>query len=143
MVCLLGFSLCLLCRSLHSPLTTSSPYPNSSAHLCNEDERFAMLEFENSLAIDHSSPTSQSCASSGQVPYAKTVSWKVAGSNCCQWDGVTYNPLTGRIIGLDLSCGKLWGTIPMNSALFTLRHLRSLNLAFNDFFPSYISLEFD
>ncbi|GMH28647.1 hypothetical protein Nepgr_030490 [Nepenthes gracilis] len=136
---LLRLSLCLLCLSLHSPLTTSSPYPNSSAQLCHEDERFAMLEFKNSLAINVSSSISQACARRGQVPYAKTASWKAAGSDCCQWDGVTCNPLTRHIIGLDLSCSELQGTIPANSTLFTLRHLRSLNLAFNDFYPSRIS----
>ncbi|GMH28673.1 hypothetical protein Nepgr_030516 [Nepenthes gracilis] len=139
---LLRLSLCLLCLSLHSPLTTSSPYPNSSAQLCHEDERFAMLEFKNSLAIDVSSSISQFCAWRGQVPYAKTASWKAAGSDCCQWDGVTCNPLTRHVVGLDLSCGELQGTIPMNSTLFTLRHLRSLNIAFNDFSPSRISPQF-
>ncbi|GMH28639.1 hypothetical protein Nepgr_030482 [Nepenthes gracilis] len=140
MVSLLRLSLCLLCLSLHSPLTTSLPYPNSSAQLCHEDERIAMLEFKNSLAInDSSSPPRPYHA---QVPYVKTASWKAAGSDCCQWDGVTFNPLTGHVIGLDLSCSNLRGTIPTNSTLFTLRHLRSLNLAFNDFSPSRISPEF-
>ncbi|GMH28677.1 hypothetical protein Nepgr_030520 [Nepenthes gracilis] len=139
MVYLLWLSLCLLCLSLHSLLTTSSPYPNSSTQLCHEGERYAMLEFKNNLAIDD---WNFDCASWGQVPYAKTASWKAAGSDCCQWDGVTCNPLTGHVVGLDLSCGKLQGTIPMNSTLFTLRHLRSLNLAFNDFSPSRISPEF-
>ncbi|GMH28640.1 hypothetical protein Nepgr_030483 [Nepenthes gracilis] len=142
MVSLLQLSLCLLCLSLHSPLTTSSPYPNSSAQLCHEDERFAMLEFKNNLAINDSGSIARICARIGQVPYVKTASWKATGSDCCQWDGVTCNPLTGHVVGLDLSCGKLQGTIPMNSTLFTLHHLRSLNLAFNDFYPSRISPEF-
>ncbi|GMH14534.1 hypothetical protein Nepgr_016375 [Nepenthes gracilis] len=142
MVCLLRLTLRLLCLYLHSRLTTSSPSPNASAHLCHEDERFAMLEFKNSLSSDDSSVILQLCASSGQVSYAKTASWKAAGSDCCQWDGVTCNPLTGHIVGLDLSCGKLQGTIPTNSTLFTLRHLQSLNLAFNGFFTSRISPEF-
>ncbi|GMH14459.1 hypothetical protein Nepgr_016300 [Nepenthes gracilis] len=101
-----------------------------------------MLEFKNSLASVDSSETLPWCASLGQVPYTKTASWKAAGSDCCQWDGVTCNPLTGHIIELDLSCGKLQGTIPTNSTLFALRHLQSLNLAFNDFFPSSISPKF-
>ncbi|GMH28641.1 hypothetical protein Nepgr_030484 [Nepenthes gracilis] len=120
---LLRLSLCLLCLSLHSSLTTSSPYHNSSAQLCHEYEKFAMLKLKNSLTIDDSSTILQDCASSGHVPYAKTVSWKATGSDCCQWDGVTCNPLTGHVVGLNLRCGKLLGTIPTNSTLFTLRHL--------------------
>ncbi|GMH14461.1 hypothetical protein Nepgr_016302 [Nepenthes gracilis] len=142
MVCLLRLSLCLLCLSLRSPRDTSSLYPNSSAHLCHEDERFAMLEFKKSLSINDLSLISRSCISLGQVPYVKTALWKAVGSDCYQWDGVTCNPLTGHVVGLDLSCAKLRGTIPINSTLFTLRHLQSLNLAFNDFFHSRISPEF-
>ncbi|GMH28649.1 hypothetical protein Nepgr_030492 [Nepenthes gracilis] len=101
-----------------------------------------MLVFKNSLTINDSSLNSQFCAYNGQVPYVKTASWKVAGNDCCEWDGVTCNPLTRHVVGLDLSCGELQGTIPSNSTLFTLRHLRSLNLAFNDFYPLRISPEF-
>ncbi|GMH28636.1 hypothetical protein Nepgr_030479 [Nepenthes gracilis] len=101
-----------------------------------------MLEFKNNLAINDSNLNYELCAYYGQVPYLKTASWKATGSDCCQWDGVTCNPLTGHVIGLDLSCGKLQGTIPSNSTLFSLRHLRSLNLAFNFFYPSRISPEF-
>ncbi|GMH14537.1 hypothetical protein Nepgr_016378 [Nepenthes gracilis] len=140
MICMLWLYLCLLSLSLRSPLTTSSPSPTYSAHLCHEDKRFAMLEFKNSFAIDDSSIIPQLCAFTGQVPYAKTSSWKIAGRDCCQWDVVMCNPLMGHVVGLDHSCGELQGTIPTNSALFTLRHLRSLNLAFNDFFPSRILL---
>ena len=46
------------------------------------------------------------------------------------------------MIGLDLSCNWLEGTIPSNSSLFLLRHLQRLNLAFNDFESSLISSGF-
>jgi Leucine-rich repeat (LRR) protein len=46
------------------------------------------------------------------------------------------------VIGLDLSCSWLNGTIPSNSTLFLLPHLQRLNLAFNDFHYSPISSGF-
>ncbi|KAH0736003.1 hypothetical protein KY285_011710 [Solanum tuberosum] len=46
--------------------------------------------------------------------------------------------LTGHVIGLDLSCSLLLGTIHPNSSLFQLHHLRTLNLAYNDFYFSSI-----
>ncbi|KAF3657352.1 putative receptor-like protein 12-like [Capsicum annuum] len=44
--------------------------------------------------------------------------------------------LTGHVIGLDLSCSQLQGTIQPNSSLFQLHHLQRLNLAHNNFYPS-------
>ncbi|XWS27756.1 hypothetical protein CRYUN_Cryun25bG0007900 [Craigia yunnanensis] len=62
--------------------------------------------------------------------------------DCCSWDGVTCDKVTGYVIGLDLSCSWLQGTIPPNSSLFLLTHLRKLNLAYNDFNSSQISSDF-
>ncbi|XVF03653.1 hypothetical protein REPUB_Repub05bG0011700 [Reevesia pubescens] len=49
---------------------------------------------------------------------------------------------TGCVIGLDLSCSCLHGTISSNTSLVLLRHLRKLNLASNDFSFSPIPSEF-
>ncbi|KAL0000914.1 hypothetical protein SO802_014695 [Lithocarpus litseifolius] len=73
--------------------------------------------------------------------YPKTASWK-EDKDCCSWDGVECDNATRHVIGLDLSCSWLFGSIHSNSSLFLLRHLRSLNLAGNDFFYSPISSEF-
>ncbi|KAL7207624.1 hypothetical protein ACSBR1_029553 [Camellia fascicularis] len=56
--------------------------------------------------------------------------------------GVTCDWLNGHVIGLDLSCSALHGTIEANSTLFHLRQLQRLNLALNDFKFSRISSEF-
>ncbi|KAA8535141.1 hypothetical protein F0562_030144 [Nyssa sinensis] len=58
-------------------------------------------------------------------------------TNCCSWDGVECDKESGHVIGLDLSCSWLYGTIHPNSSLFSLPHLQSLNLAFNffNYFP--------
>ena len=73
--------------------------------------------------------------------YPKTASWK-EDKDCCSWDGVECDNATRHVIGLDLSCSWLSGSIHSNSSLFLLRHLRFLNLAGNDFYPSLISSEF-
>ncbi|KAH7544495.1 hypothetical protein JRO89_XS15G0174700 [Xanthoceras sorbifolium] len=67
--------------------------------------------------------------------------WK-EGTDCCSWDGVTCDPVTGHVIGLDLSCNRLYGNILSDSSLFLLPQLQWLNLAHNDFNDSEISSNF-
>lgn len=87
--------------------------------LCSPSEASALLQFKQSFQIlDFSS-----CDTS--VP--KTLSWN-ASRDCCTWDGVTCDMLTGHVIGLDLSCSRLNGTIHPNSSLFQLHHLHTLTL---------------
>ncbi|GAU14483.1 hypothetical protein TSUD_250230 [Trifolium subterraneum] len=69
----------------------------------------------------------------------KTESWKNS-TDCCEWDGVTCDNVLDYVIGLDLSCNNLEGELHPNSSIFQLRHLRQLNLAFNDFSGSSISV---
>lgn len=100
-------------------------------HSCLIDESSALLHFKSSFEIV-----------SSIMGYPKTRSWR-NGTDCCsQWDGVTCNPVTGHVIGLDLSSSQLDGTIGSNSSLFLLGHLESLNLAYNEFSQSSISPKF-
>ncbi|XP_044481694.1 receptor-like protein 9DC3 [Mangifera indica] len=69
------------------------------------------------------------------------MSWK-EDDDCCTWDGVTCDSVTGRVIGLDLSCSWLYGNIPSNTSLFLLPQLKTLNLSFNDFKLSKIFPDF-
>ncbi|XP_044464771.1 receptor-like protein 6 [Mangifera indica] len=69
------------------------------------------------------------------------ISWK-ENDDCCSWDGVTCDRVTGHVIGLDLSCSWFYGNIPFTSSLFSLPQLQKLNLAFNDFNHSQISPDF-
>ncbi|KAJ0506980.1 putative leucine-rich repeat domain superfamily [Helianthus annuus] len=68
------------------------------------------------------------------------ASWNLNGSdgagNCCLWDGVECR--LGHVIGLNLSSSFLYGPISSNNSLFNLIHLRTLNLANNDFRSSQI-----
>ncbi|XP_027340817.1 receptor-like protein EIX1, partial [Abrus precatorius] len=58
-------------------------------------------------------------------------SWK--GEDCCNWNGVSCNNLTGHVTRLDLESShypSLGGKI--DSSICELQHLTSLNLALND-----------
>ncbi|XP_019151031.1 PREDICTED: receptor-like protein 12 [Ipomoea nil] len=112
---------------------------SSENQLCHNDQTSALLQIKNALTIDES--VSLECDLSGEHPYPKTISWN-SSTDCCKWDGVTCDELTGEVIGLDLSCSHLTGTIDSNSTLFQLSHLQSLNLAHNDFSLSQIPYKF-
>ncbi|GAB4849700.1 hypothetical protein Ancab_004494 [Ancistrocladus abbreviatus] len=140
MSCLLSSLVFLLFFLSRSTPVLSISYNESSSNLCHADDSIALLEFRKSLIVDNATLPSQFCLNFDRVSDA-TRSWK-EGSDCCEWDGVNCDHLTGYVVGLDLSCSTLKGGIESGSSLFQLHHLRSLNLAFNDFFPSPISSEF-
>ncbi|CAB4308358.1 unnamed protein product [Prunus armeniaca] len=50
--------------------------------------------------------------------------------------------MTGHVIGLNLGSGGLQGNIHSNSSLFSLGHLKRLDLSYNDFSGSPISSKF-
>ena len=120
---------------LYSQLTSSS----SSAPLCSQDQSFALLQFKQLFSF--SNDVSFNCDEAGLHSYTRMESWK-EGTDCCSWDGVTCDRMKGDVIGLDLSCSWLNGTIPFNSSLFLLPHLQWLNLASNNFNYSSISSRF-
>ncbi|XP_070054597.1 receptor-like protein 9DC3 [Nicotiana tomentosiformis] len=134
----MGCLLLILVSVLHYPLVFSSNI-HFSNHLCRQDQSLALQQLKFKLAIDDSA--SADCDSNGHIAYPKTFSWN-SSTDCCTWDGVTCDRITGQITGLDLSCSQLHGTIDSNSTLFQLSHLLKLNLAYNDFSPSQISSKF-
>ncbi|KAJ8528062.1 hypothetical protein K7X08_015513 [Anisodus acutangulus] len=100
---------------------------SSVHHICSPSEAFALLQFKQSLQISDN-PT---CLVF-QAITSKIMSWNES-RDCCTWDGVSCDLLTGHVIGLDLSCSHLEGIIHPNSSLFQLYHLQTLNLAYNNF----------
>ncbi|XP_075644628.1 receptor-like protein Cf-9 isoform X2 [Castanea sativa] len=108
---------------------------NSSTPLCHSHESSALLHFRNSFAVGYSSYYCD------LYSYPPKNLWKM-GTNCCGWDGVTCDTMTGHVIGVDLSCSGLHGPIHPNTTLFSLRHLQRLNLAYNDFYGSTFSSKF-
>ncbi|KAH9779630.1 Receptor-like protein 6 [Citrus sinensis] len=111
---------------------------SSSFHLCPPEQSLALLQFKNSTSVSLDQAPRFDCFGNS---HSKTASW-TEGTDCCSWDGVTCDNVTGNVIGLDLHCSMLEGTIDDNSTLFHLLHLQYLNLAFNDFHGSQISPEF-
>ncbi|CAH1420759.1 unnamed protein product [Lactuca virosa] len=81
------------------------------------------------------------CSWLGSRYHPKMMNWN-KNTDCRKWDGVTCNHYTGDIIGIDLSCGMIRGTIHPNTTLFHLPRLQTLNLASNDFTASQIPHEF-
>ncbi|GKV38422.1 hypothetical protein SLEP1_g46334 [Rubroshorea leprosula] len=131
-LCLLFVFLCL--KTAFSSSIHASSF--STTHLCSHEEALALLQFKTSFSIDYTVPYPDSCGEN----YSKIDSWK-GGIDCCSWDGVSCDNVTGHVIALNLSCSFLYGTFPSNSTLFFLRNLQSLNLALNDFRHSKIPLE--
>ncbi|CAN4094600.1 unnamed protein product [Withania somnifera] len=120
---------CLFLFYVYFVFLSQSISSSSVHHLCSPTEASTLLQFKQSFEISEISQ----CGTS----FSKTVSWNES-MDCCTWDGVTCNMLTGHVIGLDLSCSLLSGTIHPNSSLFQLRHLQTLNLAYNYFYPSSV-----
>ncbi|XP_056173686.1 receptor-like protein 6 [Syzygium oleosum] len=92
---------------------------------CHADESSALMEFKRSFRTN---TTDSRCI------YPKVHSWSLDGSrDCCSWDGIECDEVTGRVIALNLSSSCLSGTMSPNTTLFRLVHVESLNLAYNSF----------
>lgn len=130
--------LCFLSFLLYSQLFITSSASSPPA-LCPQDQSNALLQFKTNFSLDRQA--SIYCSDAGTKTYPKTKSWK-KGTDCCKWDGVKCENETGNVIGLDLSCSWLRGSIYSNSSLFHLKHLQKLNLAHNDFQRSKVFPEF-
>ncbi|EOY13266.1 Receptor like protein 53, putative [Theobroma cacao] len=129
MLCFLFAFLLFQVNSSSISLLSSRP-PQS----CPSEHSSALIQFKNSLSLVSDS---EICRDS----YPKTESWNQS-IDCCSWEGVTCHSLTGRVIGLDLSCSLLEGNLPSNSSLFLLQDLQWLNLAHLNFIDSQIPSEF-
>ncbi|XP_030516648.2 receptor-like protein Cf-9 [Rhodamnia argentea] len=118
-------TLCLLV-SLSAQALLDLPF--TTAQSCHPVQSNALLQFSNSLTVK-----------TDMYPHCdpKTTRWE-NGQDCCLWDGVACDNVTGNVIGLDLSFSCLQGTLHPDSSLFALRHLQSLNLGANNFLTSPI-----
>ncbi|TXG67673.1 hypothetical protein EZV62_008948 [Acer yangbiense] len=111
----------------------------SFANLCSHDQSSALLQFKQLFSFVNYD--SYLCDDNEHSSYPKMKHWK-EDMDCCSWEGVTCDRVTGDVIGLDLSCSWLYGSIPSNTSLFLLFRLQKLNLAFNFFNSSHIPSDF-
>ncbi|KAF8054888.1 hypothetical protein N665_1309s0007 [Sinapis alba] len=103
-------------------------------NMCPPDQRDALLDLKTEFQIRKPDEFLDYDGNSMNVTsYPKTESWANSSSDCCNWDGVMCDTKSGKVIGLDLSCSCLHGRLQPNSGLFRLQHLKSLNLAYNNF----------
>ncbi|CAI8611353.1 unnamed protein product [Vicia faba] len=122
----------MMCFFLHLFLLLLTQFPSYTFSLCSHDDNYALLHFKNSFVV--TAPAQWSYCSPAP---SKIESWN-NGTDCCEWEGVTCNNVSGHVIGLDLSCSRLKGKFSPNSTIFHLKQLQQLNLAFNDFLESSI-----
>ncbi|PHT67042.1 hypothetical protein T459_31467 [Capsicum annuum] len=108
---------------------------------CPEDQSLALIEFNKTLVVNASLATLNCQFYEAQKAYPRTSSW-VMSKDCCSWDGVICDEMTGHVIELNLSCSQLVGNIDTNSSLFQLTYLQRLDLSGNDFSNSQISPNF-
>ncbi|XP_048137899.1 receptor-like protein 6 [Rhodamnia argentea] len=122
-------SIHLLFLSLWSHFIGTHNLSRSVKPVCLEDEMSALLQFKERYEIAN--------VSDDPLAHPKTRSWKNS-RDCCSWDGIECDEITGHIIVLDLGSSSLSGSIDNNSTLFQLAHLEKLNLSHNDFNNSRI-----
>ncbi|KAL4322542.1 hypothetical protein AHAS_Ahas14G0220900 [Arachis hypogaea] len=131
--CSLTFSiqfLLLFSSSLFTNCFTLNDLTTTHQHECHQHESNALLSFKQSFFISKS-------ASYNPFSYPKTLTW-IPTTDCCSWDGIECDELTGHVISIDLSSSLLYGSMDPNSTLFSLVHLQSLDLSDNDFNHSQI-----
>ena len=89
---------------------------SSATQLCSHDESAALIQFKTLFSFNQTA--SKDCEV-GTISHPKINSWK-EGTDCCLWDGVSCDNITGHVISLNLSYSCLSGTLPSNSSLFIL-----------------------
>ncbi|WMV06782.1 hypothetical protein MTR67_000167 [Solanum verrucosum] len=125
------------------PFLRQLAFSSSLPHLCPQDQALALLQFKHMFTIDPDASdycghilTNQTIQS-----YPRTLLWNKS-TNCCLWDGVHCDKMSGQVIELNLTCSRLQGKFHSNSSLFQLSNLKRLDLSFNDFTGSLISPKF-
>ncbi|KAL4575783.1 hypothetical protein LXL04_011869 [Taraxacum kok-saghyz] len=119
--------------------TSSSSYFNNTTK-CSIQQAFTLLQFKENISSTDDSSYDWECHRLGYGNHPIMMNWN-KHTDCCKWDGITCDHFTGDVIGIDLSCGMLQGTIHLNTTLFHIPHLQRLNLAFNSFAGSQLPRE--
>ncbi|KAM0023588.1 putative leucine-rich repeat-containing, plant-type, leucine-rich repeat domain superfamily [Helianthus debilis subsp. tardiflorus] len=122
---------------------SSTSFSSSSVnptHKCSVQQTLALLQFKQNLSYINNTLFEYDFACKNWLGSGYNrimVNWNTS-TDCCDWNGVTCDYSTGDVIGLDLSCGMVKGTIHPNSTLFHLPRLQRLNIAYNNFTHSQL-----
>ncbi|MBA0662885.1 hypothetical protein Goklo_006951 [Gossypium klotzschianum] len=123
-------SLCLVLVVLQLSWSMSSSVPPSSSHLCLPHQRDALLHFKTTISVDcdfyHDGGYRDD-----PYPRIDIESWNKS-IDCCSWEGVKCNNVTGDVIGMDLSHSCLVGSLFASNSLFQLHNLQWLDLSSNN-----------
>ncbi|TYI78339.1 hypothetical protein E1A91_D06G204600v1 [Gossypium mustelinum] len=123
-------SLCLVLVVLQLSWSMSSSVPPSSSHLCLPHQRDALLHFKTTISVDcdfyHDGGYRDD-----PYPRIDIESW-YKSIDCCSWEGVKCNNVTGDVIGMDLSHSCLVGSLFAGNSLFQLHNLQWLDLSSNN-----------
>ncbi|MBA0677508.1 hypothetical protein Goari_018913, partial [Gossypium aridum] len=93
---------------------------------CQNDQKQLLLELNLSSNFNSTAfPT----------PLERLMKWNQT-TDCCSWEGVSCDA-GGHVIGFDLSGREISSAIDDSSSLFSLQHLRQLNLALNLFMTAF------
>ncbi|KAK8559652.1 hypothetical protein V6N13_016392 [Hibiscus sabdariffa] len=116
---------------LHLSWTSFSSVPSPSSPLCLPHQRAALLRFKNSISLDYF------CGDNYYAAYPKTETWNKS-IDCCSWEGVKCDEMTGHVIGINLSRSCLVGSLfaSANNSLFLLHNLQWLDLSYNFLYDS-------
>ncbi|XP_049389266.1 receptor-like protein Cf-9 homolog [Solanum stenotomum] len=125
------------------PFLCQLVFSSSLSHLCPEDQALALLQFKHMFTINpNASNFCREIITDQEIQsYPKTLLWNKT-TDCCSWDGVHCDEMTGQVIELDLSYSTLQGKFHSNSSLFQLSNLKRLDLSCNNFTGSLISPKF-
>ncbi|XP_049388863.1 receptor-like protein 9DC1 [Solanum stenotomum] len=124
------------------PFLCHLSFSSSLPHLCPKHQALPLLQFKHMFTVSHDAFDSCFDATGQWIQsYPKTLSWNKS-TDCCSWDGVYCDEMTGEVIELNLTCSQLQGKFHSNSSLFQLSNLKRLDLSGNNFSGSLISPKF-
>ncbi|KAG8490370.1 hypothetical protein CXB51_015822 [Gossypium anomalum] len=122
-------SLCLVLVVLQLSCSLSSSVPPPSSHLCLPHQRDALLHFKTTISVD--CDFYHDGGYRDPYPRIDIESWNKS-IDCCSWEGVKCNNVTGHVIGMDLSHSCLVGCLFASNSLFQLHNLQWLDLSSNN-----------